>query len=79
MSSGFYKTHLRGVDDIYELFKAEIAKVKRLRKLTNADIGELTGYAKGTIDLFMCSGESLNRDDSKKVAHAISKALEIEL
>jgi hypothetical protein len=64
---------------IYEVFKAEVAKVKRLRKLTNADIGKLTGFKKNTIDLFMTSPEHKNRDDSEAVAQAISKALGIEL
>ncbi|MBO6301010.1 MAG: hypothetical protein J6N15_01060 [Ruminiclostridium sp.] len=64
---------------IYEVFKAEVAKIKRLRKLTNADIGEMTGFRKSTIDLFMTSPEHKARDDSEAVAQAIAKALEIEL
>ena len=64
---------------IYEVFKAEVAKVKRLRKLTNADIGEMTGFKKSTIDMFMTPQENKHRDDSEAVAQAISKALEIEL
>ncbi len=64
---------------IYEVFKAEVAKVKRLRKLTNADIGEMTGFKKSTIDLFMTSPEHKSRDDSDAVARAISEALGIEL
>lgn len=80
MSSDFYEiSHKKGVIAIYEVFKAEVAKIKRLRKLTNADIGEMTGFRKSTIDLFMTSPEHKARDDSEAVARAIAKALEIEL
>ena len=64
---------------IYEVFKADVARVKRLRHLTNADIAKLTGYAKRSIDIFMASGPKKTRDDSQKVAVAISQALGIEL
>ena len=64
---------------IYEVFKAEVAKAKRLKHLTNADIAALTGFAKRTIDIFMSSGPKKARDDSEKVALAIAAALEIKL
>ena len=69
----------KGVITIYEVFKAEVAKVKRLRHLTNADIGEMTGFKKNTIDFFMSSSEKKGRDDSPVIAAAISQALGIEL
>ena len=58
---------------IYELFKAEIVKQKRLRKLTNADLGKLTGYKQQTIDAFMAGAR-----ESENVAKAIAKVLKIE-
>ena len=64
---------------MYEAFKAEVAKVKRLKHLTNADIGKMTGFAKQTIDVFMYSGPKKARDDSERVAKAISAVLGIEL
>ena len=69
----------KGVFTIYEVFKAEVVKQKRLRKLTNADIAKMTGYARITIDIFMTSTGNNPREDSKNVAEAISKALGIEL
>lgn len=56
------------------MFKAEIVKQKRLRKLTNADLGKLTGYKQQTIDAFMAGAR-----ESENVAKAIAKVLEIEL
>lgn len=64
---------------MYEVFKAEIAKEKRLRRLTNADIASMTGLSVSAINMFMASPEGKKRDDSEKVAEAISKALGIEL
>lgn len=64
---------------IYEVFKAEVEKVKRLKHMTNADIAKSTGYAKRTIDVFMSSSPKKDRDDSQKVAAAISTALGIEM
>lgn len=58
------------------LLKAEIAKVKRIRKINNADIARLTGYTKNTIDSFMA-----DRDDRKgsiHIARAIAAALNID-
>jgi predicted transcriptional regulator len=64
---------------MYEVFKAEIVKEKRLRKLTNANIASMTGLSVSAINMFMASSEGKKRDDSRKVAEAISKALGIEL
>ena len=64
---------------MFEVFKAEVDKAKRLQGLTNADIAEKTGFKKSTIDYFMTNPESKGRDDSRKVAEAISKVLGIEL
>lgn len=51
---------------IYEKFKAEIVKVERLRGLTNADIGELTGYTKKTIDIKNAKSQYENMLDTWK-------------
>lgn len=62
---------------IFEVFKAEVARQRKLRHITNKDIGKMTGYSKNTIDLFMTSSKS--REDSENVAKAIAHALEIEI
>lgn len=60
----------------YILLKAEIAKIKRFRGITNADIARLTGFKKNTIDSFMANRD--DRDDSENVAKAIVSALNID-
>lgn len=79
MSRLFYNVPKKGVMTIYEVFKAEVEKVKRLKHLTNADIARSTGYAKRTIDIFMSSAPRKDRNDSQRVAAAISAVLGIEL
>lgn len=59
---------------IYEIFKGEIAKQKKLRHLTNADIGKMSGYSVKTIDAFM-SGTR----ESERLAKAIAEALSIKM
>lgn len=49
-------------------------KQKRIKKLTNADLGRLTGFTRSTIDAFMAGAR-----ESENVAKAIAKVLEIEL
>lgn len=61
---------------MYEVFKAEVEREKRLRKLTNTDIGKATGYASTTIDYFML--KSSPRPESRKVGAAIAEYLGIE-
>lgn len=58
---------------IYELFRGEVAKQKKLRKLTNKDIAKLTGLSHATIDAFMAGAR-----ESERTATAIANALEIE-
>lgn len=71
------KSQKKEVFIIYEIFKAEVERQKRLLHLTNADIAEKTGFKKSTIDFFMCGKKS--REDSKSVAIAIARVLMIEL
>lgn len=66
--------HNTEVIKIYELFKGEVAKQKKLRKLTNKDLAKMTGLSHATIDAFMAGFR-----DSERTANAIAKALEIEL
>lgn len=79
MSSKYYKKIPKGGVIIFEVFKGEVAKQKKVLHITNADIGKMTGYTKKTIDYFLTRGDNKDRDDSKNVAVAISKALNIEL
>lgn len=60
------------------MFKAEIAKVKRYRGITNKDIARLTGYSESAIAKFLAENVS-DRNDSENVAAAISAALDIPL
>ena len=64
---------MTGVIHIYELFVGKIAEQKKLQKKTNADIANMTGYSKKTIEAFLGSGRQ-----SEKVADAIAKVLRIE-
>jgi len=67
-------TNMTGVITIYELFVGKIAEQKKLQKKTNADIADMTGYKKKTIEAFLGSGRQ-----TEKVAEAIAKALKIEM
>lgn len=58
---------------MYELFRGEIAKQKKLKKLTNKDIAKMTGLSHGTIDAFMAGIR-----ETERTTNAIAKALEIE-
>lgn len=79
MSSKYCEKAKKGGVIIFEIFKGEVAKQKKVRRITNADIAKMTGYTKKTIDFFLTKSDNKGRDDSKKVAEAISKALDIEL
>lgn len=59
---------------IFRLFIGKVAEQKKLRDLTNADIGKMTGYSKQTINAFMCGARQ-----SEHVASAIAQALKIEM
>ena len=59
---------------IYKLFCGKVAEQKKLRKLTNADLGRMTGYSKKTIEAFMCGTR-----ESESVAKALANVLKIEL
>lgn len=70
----FYNFCMKGGGKIYEFFRGKIAEQKKLRKLTNADIAQMTGYTKSAIAAFMCGAR-----ESEQVAKAIANALNIEL
>lgn len=59
---------------IFKLFTGEVAKVKKIRNLTNADLAKMTGYKESTIEAFMKGARP-----SEYVARAISHALGIEM
>ena len=58
-------------------FKGEVEKYKKIHRLTNEDIAKATGYAKTTIDKFMC--ESNSSKTTINIAVAISVAFSIPL
>ena len=62
---------------IYELFKAEVVKELRIRKIGQKELAQMTGYKLCTIQRFM--GGRKDRDDSDRVAKAIAYALGIKL
>ena len=59
---------------MYEIFRGEVAKVVKIRRLSYQKIADMTGFKVSTIRAFMCGARN-----SDQVAKAISKALEIEL
>lgn len=59
---------------MYEVFRGEVAKEKKIRKLTNSDLAEMTGIKESSLKAFMCGAR-----DSERTARAIAKALDIEL
>jgi transcriptional regulator with XRE-family HTH domain len=59
---------------IYELLRGEIAKQRKMKKLTNEEIGKMAGYKKSSVDAFM-SGVR----ETERLAKAIANALEIEI
>jgi hypothetical protein len=65
------------VRKIYEIFKAEVVKELRIRKIGQKELAQMTGYKLCTIQRFM--SKSKDRDDSDRVAKAISYALGIKL
>ena len=65
------------VRKIYEIFKAEVVKELRIRKIGQKELAQMTGYKPQTIRQFM--SKSKDRDDSDNVAKAISYALKIKL
>lgn len=61
----------------YTAFKAEVAKQKKLKGLTNSDIADMTGLSVSTISKFLAENLSIKRFDKKHVAVAIAYALNI--
>lgn len=59
---------------IYKQFCGKVAEQKKLHKLTNADLGHMTGYSKKTIEAFMCGAR-----ESESIAKALAAVLKIEL
>jgi len=62
------------VNAIYEIFRGEVARQKKIRKLNDKDLSEMTGYTVSTIRAFSCGVRS-----SELVAKALARALDIEL
>jgi hypothetical protein len=57
----------------YDILRGKIAEKKKLLKLTNADLSQMTGIPKGTVEAFTAG----NRE-SENTANAIARVLEIE-
>ena len=55
-------------------FVAEVAKQKKLKGLTNAGIGRMTGYTPYTIRAYLSAGRG-----SHRIKQAIAKVLDIKL
>lgn len=65
--------HKRRVRKLYELFRGEVAKQKKIHHLTDMDISKMTGISVASIRAFMCGVRG-----NDKTADAIAKALGIE-
>jgi transcriptional regulator with XRE-family HTH domain len=63
----------RGVNRIYEILRAEIAKEKKLRKKTDKDLAADTGLTLSTIRAFMCGARGTD-----KTADVLARALGIK-
>jgi len=59
---------------IYELFKAEVDKQKRLKRLNNKDLAKMTCFSESTIKSFMCGARN-----SDAVAKSLARVLDIEI
>lgn len=58
---------------MYELFRAEVAKQKKLKRLTDADVARMSGLTIASVRAFMCGAR-----ESDRTANAIALALGIE-
>ena len=59
---------------MYEIFRGEVAKVVKIRRLSYQEIADMTGFKLSTIRAFMCGVRN-----SDQVARAIGKALGIDV
>jgi cyanate lyase len=59
---------------LYEIFRGEVAKVVKIRRLSYQEIADMTGFKRSTICAFMCGARN-----SDQVARAIGKALGIDV
>lgn len=59
---------------MYEVFRSEVARVKKLKKIGDREIAEKTGFTLSTIRAFMCGARN-----SDQVARAIGKVLGIDV
>lgn len=64
----------KGGEYLYEGLKAEVAKIRWERKLTNRDIARMIGVSKSTVAAFMCGAR-----ESDTTAKALAKAFNLEL
>ena len=62
---------------MYENFMADCKREMWLRKMSNGDLAQQTGYKKSTIDAFFC--DIPGREKSRHVAEAIAAALQMEI
>lgn len=58
---------------MYEIFKAEVTKQCKLRKLKYRDLAKMTGIKRSTIAAFMCGAR-----DSDLTKKALERALDIK-
>lgn len=58
---------------MYETLRGKIAAEKKMKKLTNADIGKMAGFSKAAVDAFMSGAR-----ESDRLVNAIAKALGLE-
>lgn len=65
---------LEGVIKIYELFRGKVAEQKKLRKLTDKKLAEMSGCSFAAVRAFMCGARQ-----SDNTAKALAKALGIDL
>lgn len=62
---------------MYEIFIADCKREMRLRKMTNRDLAEATGYTTASINAFFADIKARNK--SENVAKAISIALNLKI
>jgi transcriptional regulator with XRE-family HTH domain len=66
------------VENDLAVFVSKVTAEMKLRGLTQKDLAKMTGKSYSSINLFMALGVT-SRSRSRKVAEALSKALNIEL
>ena len=62
---------------MYEVFIADCKREMRLRRMTNKDLAEATGYTTASINAFFADIQARSKSDN--VATAISSVLKIKI